>query len=274
MEHKKLAMTVDIPILMYHSVTENPPPATRKLSVRPTELDRQLRHLRENGFTGLTFTELCRRIQGRELLPPRSVVITFDDGYADMHAHALPLLMEHGFPATVFVTTGWLRDAGRHAAGRPLDRMLSWSQVRELAASGIEIGAHSHGHPQLDQLRLQALRAELRVSKALLEDGIGHPVPSLAYPFGYSCGRVRDEVASAGYQQAAGVGNAAARADGGDRFAVPRMTVGRSTSMTTFAKLADRRQLGWVYATDRALTRGWWCVRRARSVMSRIGQRA
>ena len=85
--------------------------------------------------------------------------------------------------------------------------MLSWSQITEAAGAGIEIGAHSRQHPQLDQLSRTALREELRVSKAQLEDRLGRPVPGLAYPFGYSSAAVREEARDAGHGYACAVGN-------------------------------------------------------------------
>jgi peptidoglycan/xylan/chitin deacetylase (PgdA/CDA1 family) len=254
---------------MYHSVTQDPPASTRSLSVRPADLKWQLRFLRDNGFTGLTFGDLCERAWSGAALPARPVVLTFDDGYADVHEEALPLLAEHGFPATVFVTTGWLRDAGRWAAGRPLARMLGWTQVQELSQSGIEVAAHSHSHAQLDQLDDRMLRSELTLGKALAEDRIDTPVRSLAYPYGYSSRRVRHAAEAAGYRQAAAVSNAAASV-AADALAVPRLTVRRSTSPAVFARLAFCDELHRVFRIDRALTTGWSLVRRSRYALGKI----
>lgn len=265
-------MTTTIPILMYHSVAEHPPDATRALSVRPVALAAQLRFLRSQGFTGLTFGQLCRTFRAGGVLPARPVVLTFDDGYADLHHEALPLLDEHGFNATLFVTTGWIDDAGHHGTGRPLDRMLSWCHVRELAAAGMEIGAHSRSHAQLDQIPDQALYAELYDSKALLEDQIGHKVGSFAYPYGYSSKRVREAVQAIGYSQAAVVGNAAANVEE-DLFTLSRLTVRRSMSPSTFASVADRRDLMRIFAIDRLLAMGWSSVRRTRYAMTRVRDR-
>jgi peptidoglycan/xylan/chitin deacetylase (PgdA/CDA1 family) len=259
-------MTQQVPILMYHSVTHHPPAATRSLSVRPTDLEWQLRHLRDNGFTGLTFTDLCVRTRTGAPLPARPIVLTFDDGYADTHEQALPLLREHGFPATVFVTTGWLRDAGPWAAGDPLDRTMVWSQVKELHDSGIEVAAHSHSHAQLDQLEDGPLHDELSLGKKLLEERLDRPVPSIAYPYGYWSRRVRDAVEGAGYDQAAAVANAASQ-PGRNVFAMPRLTVRRSTAPNTFARIAACADLHRVFALDRALTNGYSLVRRSRRAL-------
>jgi peptidoglycan/xylan/chitin deacetylase (PgdA/CDA1 family) len=261
-----------IPVLMYHAVSEEPSAATRTLSVRPDALAAQLRLLREEGFTPLTFTALAQALRLGQPLPTRPVALTFDDGYADFHREALPLLAEHRFTATVFVTTGWVADAGPDAAGRPLDRMLTWGQIDDLHREGIEVAAHSHSHAQLDQLPAPSLAHELRASKSRLEDRLGREVPALAYPYGYSSARVRDAVATAGYQYAAGVGNGVARA-GVDLLALPRLTIRRSTSLHTFRRIVHTEGIARLYLTDRALTKGYAVVRRGRYAASRVRDR-
>ncbi|MGH3965015.1 MAG: polysaccharide deacetylase family protein [Pseudonocardiaceae bacterium] len=256
-------MSAAIPILMYHAVAEHPAAATRRLSVRPEMLAAQLASLRQQGFTTLTFSRLGAALRGGGALPPRPIVLTFDDGYADFHREALPLLARYGCTATLFVTTGWVADAGEHAAGTPLDRMLSWSQIDEVFAAGFEVGAHSHSHAQLDQLPDAALRQELSVSKVLLEDRLGREVPGLAYPYGYSSARVREAVCAAGYRHAAAVSNATARPKA-DLFALPRLTIRRSTSLDTFRQIINGQGIPKIFFADRALTAGWLMVRRSR----------
>ena len=265
-------MTPSVPVFMYHSVRADPPPGTRRLSVHPRAFAEQLEVLREHGCTTVTFAALGEALRTGRALPERSVVLTFDDGYADAHEEVLPLLADAGFTATVFVTTGWLADAGEDAAGRPLDRMLSWGQVRELAAGGIEIGAHSHSHAQLDQVPGPSLREELRRSKDLIETRTGHEVTTLAYPFGYSSLRVRAAVADSGYRTAAAVANALPR-PGADLMAVPRLTVRRSTRPDTFARLLRGEAVARTFAVDHALTFGWAAVRRARYAYHRARDR-
>jgi peptidoglycan/xylan/chitin deacetylase (PgdA/CDA1 family) len=258
-----------LPILMYHSLSDAPAASTRALSVRPKMFGTQLSYLRRQGFTGLTFGELGQRRRTGQPLPARPIVLTFDDGYADLIEEALPMLIEHGFPATVFVTTGWLRDAGRHAAGTAPGRMLSWAQLAELSAAGVEVAAHSHSHPQLDQISAARLRADLGDCKRLLEDRLGRPVRSLAYPYGYSSKRVRTVAREIGYLQAAAVANATAAATC-DPFRVPRLTIRRSTSSATFASTVNGKWIRPHYAPDRALTAGWAVVRRTRSVLGTL----
>jgi peptidoglycan/xylan/chitin deacetylase (PgdA/CDA1 family) len=255
-------MTESVPILMYHAIAENPSAATRRLSVTPRSLDEQVAFLVERGFTGMTFSDLADAFETGKALPKRPVVLTFDDGYADFAHAAWPILQRYDFPATVFVTTGWIADAGPHAAGAPLDRMLTWAQVRELAASNIEIGAHSHSHPELDQLADATLCRELADSRALLEESIDAPVRALAYPFGYSSTRVRVAARAAGYRCAAAVRNVRAT-PAADLFMLPRLTVRRITDQTTFGAVVNGSD-GPVFRRDRLLTAGWASVRGTR----------
>jgi peptidoglycan/xylan/chitin deacetylase (PgdA/CDA1 family) len=262
---------IRVPILMYHSVTDAPNPDTRPLAVTPSAFADHLDYLKDRGFTPLTVADLIASLNhttGRSL-PERPVVLTFDDGYADFHEHALPLLDRHSFTATVFLTSGWVSDAGKDAAGRPLDRMLSWNQAREAAECGVEIGGHSHSHPQLDQLSDHDLRQELRRNKALLEDRIGRPVATMAYPYGYSSARVRREVRRAGYWAACAVNNAIT-AEGHDVLALPRLTVAHGTTPGMFRRAVEGRAVPLIYLKERVLTKGYAVVRRTRYGVRRL----
>jgi peptidoglycan/xylan/chitin deacetylase (PgdA/CDA1 family) len=261
-------MTTPVPILMYHSVAESPPYATRRLSVSPDSFEEQVSFLAEHGYTGLTFSELADAFENGKALPRRPVVLTFDDGYADFATTAWPILARYDFPATVFVTTGWMADAGANAAGKSLDTVLTRKQVRTLATAGIEIGAHTHSHPQLDQLSDSALREELGDCRTLLEEFSGGPVRALAYPYGYSSAQVRLATRAAGYRRAASVRNLQATSSE-NLFMLPRLTIRRSTTAATFAAVmvgADRE----VYWRDHLLTASWGAVRSVRRAGKRV----
>jgi peptidoglycan/xylan/chitin deacetylase (PgdA/CDA1 family) len=264
-----------VPILMYHSINERPPATTAGLAVGPAAFADQMDLLKDRGFTPLTLTEMIAVSRAlahgakRKIAAEKPVVITFDDGYADFHERALPILERHGFPATVFLTTGWMRDAGQNAAGLPLDRTLSWLQVEEAAAAGIEFGGHSHSHPQLDQLPDRTLRDELVRNKKLVEDRLGTPVRAMAYPFGYSSARVRREVGRAGYASACAVANDLA-ADRHDVLALPRLTVRATMSLGAFERAISGQGVPMLYLRDRILTKGYTVVRRGRYATRRM----
>jgi peptidoglycan/xylan/chitin deacetylase (PgdA/CDA1 family) len=245
-----------VPVLMYHEISGNP--LHGKMAVAPEVFADQLGYLRDAGFTAVTAGALATVLaDGTGELPERPVVITFDDGYGDFYIHAMPLLKQHDMVSTMFMTTDW---AGLGDSER---RMLTWSELAEVAADGTEVGGHTCKHPQLDQLPEGALREELHRCKSLLEEKLGFAVPGLAYPFGYSSPLVRRVAREVGYMYAYAVGNALTTSKS-DRFALPRLTVKRSTTMDSFMKMVNGQDTPTLQR-DRALTRGYSVVRRARA---------
>lgn len=268
-----------VPVLMYHSVHADPTPATRTLSVHPDAFAAQLAVLYDMGFTAITMAALVRHWRRRALglesprLPDRPVVLTFDDGYADFHRTVLPLLAEHRATASLYVTTGWLADAGPHWTGAPLGEMLSWGQLAEIAAEGVEIGGHSHSHPQLDQLPPGLLRYELTINQELLEQRLQQPLETFGYPFGYSDALVRRAVRRRGYTGACAVANAMAQPRQGP-YALSRLTVRRGTGLEDFCALVQGHSLTRLYGRDRLLTRGYAVARRGRRTLVRAATAA
>ncbi|WHM41441.1 polysaccharide deacetylase family protein [Streptomyces sp. BPTC-684] len=246
---------------MYHAVGHRPAEAAYGLSVSPDAFAEQMDVLADRGFTPLTTAGLAHAWRSAGALPRRPVLITFDDGYEGVHRHALPVLAKHGFAATLFVSTGWLR--GAHEEGGALDTMLDWDQVRELAAAGTEIGGHSHTHPQLDQLGDDRLWFETLRCKEIVAEELGTRPVSFAYPYGYSSRRVRRTVRAAGFAQALAVGNALAERRQGP-YALERVTVRRGTGIEEFERLVEGRAIARTFARDRVLTKGYAVVRRGR----------
>ncbi|MGW0828072.1 polysaccharide deacetylase family protein [Streptomyces sp. NPDC002845] len=259
-----------VPILMYHAVATAPGDATRALSVAPEAFAEQMALLGDLRLTPVSTAELAAGWRFGRPLPDRPVLITFDDGYEGVHRHALPVLAKHGFAATLFVSTGWIR--GAYDNGGALGTMLGWDQVRELAGAGVEIGGHSHTHPQLDQLDDDALRFEVRRCAEIVAGELSTRPASFAYPYGYSSRRVRRAVREAGFAQALAVGNALARRGQGP-YALRRVTVRRSTGIEEFERLVEGRAIARNFAGDRALTKGYAMVRRARQVRKAIRSR-
>jgi peptidoglycan/xylan/chitin deacetylase (PgdA/CDA1 family) len=168
-------------------------------------------------------------------LPPRSVTITFDDGYQDNFA-AFEELAKRGMTASWFVVS---RDIGAHAAWQdsrgPQRPMLNASQLREMLAGGMEIGAHSHTHRRLTHCDDAALAHELTHAKATLEALLQHPVTSLAYPYGVYDERVVAAARAAGYQTACTTRTGWAQA-GNDPLQIRRLSIYADDSLSRFAR--------------------------------------
>ncbi|EFL27293.1 succinoglycan biosynthesis protein [Streptomyces himastatinicus ATCC 53653] len=213
--------TGPVPILMYHAVAHTPARATHALSVSPGAFAEQMGLLGASSFTPVTCARLADAWRGGDALPPNPVLITFDDGYEGVHRHALPVLDRHGFAATLFASTGWLR--GRYETDGALDVMLDWGQVRELAAAGMEIGG---SQPYPSAARPARRRAAPLRGGALPGHPRGRAGPSAGVvrlslrllrppgPAGGAGGRVRS--VARGGQRAGGPPPGAVRAAAGD----------------------------------------------------------
>ena len=246
-----------VPVLMYHEIADS---ATTDdpLAVAPAVFADQLAYLRDAGFTSVTASALSDSLaNGGQELPERPIAVTFDDGHEDFYTDALPLLKQRDFTGTLFMTTDWVGFVGY---GK---RMMTWSQLAEAAEAGAEIGAHTRSHPQLDQLPENRLREELYGSKSLLEDELGLEIPGMSYPFGYSSARVRRVARDVGYAYSYSVGNALTTS-AMDAFALPRLTVKRSTTMDSFRRMVNGQDT-LALKRDRMLTKGFSVVRRARA---------
>ena len=202
-------MMTAIPILRYHSVSTDPAGWIAPLSVSPTTFADHVDLIAASGRTAMTVSELSAALTGRRPLPRRPIVITFDDGFADF-ADAAEVLSEHCLPSTLYVTTGALRGRGSRPSDMalPYAPMLDWSQLPELYELDVEIGAHTHTHPQLDTLPPSAIACEILQSKEMLEDALGLEVLSFAYPHGFHCEKTRRLVRTLGYSSACAVTNA------------------------------------------------------------------
>ncbi|MGH2796418.1 MAG: polysaccharide deacetylase family protein [Solirubrobacterales bacterium] len=193
----------DVLILCYHAVSER---WHAPLSITPRALESQLEFLIRRGYRGATFREAI-------LTPgPKTLAVTFDDGYRSVTELARPILSGLGLPATVFVPTAfagtpkptawpgtdhWLGGEHEHELAP-----MSWEELRALAGQGWEVGSHTRTHPHLTRLDDAGLHAELEGSRSDCERHLGLPCRSLAYPYGDHDERVVAAAARAGYETA------------------------------------------------------------------------
>lgn len=216
-------------VLLYHSVHPTAPHRT----CTPDAFALQMQWLNEN-CTVMSLDELWdRRYEPTADRP--AVAVTFDDGFADNHEFALPILAEAKIPAVFFLTTGLLDDradvrarfARFHGTTAAEIRGLSWSQVKEMLAEGMVIGGHTVTHPNL-AIEHEHIVSEIKGSCSILSERLGVPVDTFAYPFGkpkhnYNS-RVVDAVAKAGLQKAVTV-TFLPVSQSSDRFRIPRFAV-------------------------------------------------
>jgi peptidoglycan/xylan/chitin deacetylase (PgdA/CDA1 family) len=225
-----------IPVLLYHSVSDQPTGQFGTYTVSRSQLASHLDQVISLGFSTRTVGQLIAQRAAGVPLPARTAVITFDDGFADFD-NAWAELAQRGLAATLYVTAGTMGGLSKWLAplGAGELRMLSRSQLLDLAADGCEIGAHSVSHPQLDCLARPAAATEISQSKDALEQVLGRPIDTFAYPHGYHDKAVKQLVAAAGFSSAAAVRNALSPADD-DPFALARVTV---TSDFTAERIAE-----------------------------------
>ena len=194
----------DIPILLYHSITEpGLPLASNSLALSANDFEQQMDYLYTHGYHCIPLQTILDSKHEGAALPLKAFALTFDDGYQDLATRAYPILQRYGFTATVFVVTERVGGKGNWPGetGKPL---LTWNQIRALAGEGITFGSHTCNHLRLPYLPQQVIQQELAWSKNRLEDELGHQIHFLAYPYGHSNSRVQEMAVEIGYTGAFG----------------------------------------------------------------------
>ena len=185
-------------ILTYHSVSNFPSEKAIPYDNVPPELFRtHMEILARDRFNVISLRDLARIIEVNREIPPRTIAITFDDGYKNNHLNALPVLEEMGFKAAFFVIAGglgmnepfkhllWDRAAKDHYRKDPESRLpMNWVEVRELRERGHEIGSHGMTHRSIGNQPYKEGKEEIVRSKEFLEEVVAGPVTLFAYPFG------------------------------------------------------------------------------------------
>jgi len=257
-----------IPILLYHSIGNQVSSSSRFFtwSTTPSNFTLQMSYLHENNYTPITVSKFVESINDKAAkLPQNPVLITFDDGFADFYAHAFPVLQDYSFVSTMYIiptlvgeTSRWLCRIGEDK--RPI---MSWEQIREIEANGVECGAHSCTHPQLDMLSPKKAHNEIIQSKSELENELGHAVSTFAYPYGYFNQRVRNTVVQAGYTSACAVKHAMSGLND-DLFALSRIIIRRETTLEQFAEMLKGLNLPITPVKEKFKTKVWRLIRRTK----------
>ena len=207
-----------LPIVTFHAVEESASP----IAFPPRRFHDLVRMIHARAHVAISLRRAVEHLAHGAPLPPRTLVLTFDDGYRSVHDEAFPLLRDLGMSATVFLTCG---DGDAPSTERLPDcggrEALSWEEIRRMSEAGIEFGGHTRTHPDLTGLEDAELRAEIAAGAEMIEKETGERVRSFAYPFGRWDARVRREVMRR-YDCACTDRLSVAR-PGHDRFTLPRV---------------------------------------------------
>jgi peptidoglycan/xylan/chitin deacetylase (PgdA/CDA1 family) len=196
---------IRLPILMYHSLSDDPEngvAAYYRTNTAPGVFSQQMRLLAGDGYKTMDLMHAVRLLSAGEQPPERTVIITFDDGYRDFYLHAFPALQEHAFTSTMFLATAFVGKQGASFNGKEI---LTWPEVREMRRAGFAFGSHTVNHPELEHLSEKEIERELRDSRAEIEQQLGEPATTFAYPYAFPQGNrpfvqtFRDLLIQAGY---------------------------------------------------------------------------
>lgn len=170
---------IHVPILMYHYVSELPEDADeyrQDLTVMPAIFYAHMQYLYEQGYTTISLYQLHEALYTGAELPPRPVVLTFDDGHIDHYETVLPILQEFGFTGTFFIITG-LADVNH-------PEYMTWGQIQILAEAGMDMESHTKTHRDLRERDVDFLVYEILGSIESLEAHLQRPARIFSYPAG------------------------------------------------------------------------------------------
>jgi len=174
-----------LPILMYHSISDDPETGIQpyyRVCTSPQRFREQMQWLKDGGYQAVGLSTALHRMR-EEVVPNghKLVALTFDDGFLDFYTNAAPILREFGFQATMYLATGLIGGANSF---KNRDCM-NWKQVEELHGLGCEFGSHTINHPELVRLSWDEIANELGGAKTEIENRLGAPVKAFAYPYAF-----------------------------------------------------------------------------------------
>jgi len=233
----RLPVSYDFPrILMYHSIDNHCGEKYDKWRVTPENFRRQMAYLKNHGWTSFTMNELT----DAKNLPPKSFVVTFDDGYENTYTNALPILREFNFKATIYLLPNLKDNSYDNHLTSHVDNLLNSEQILQMQNYNIEFGAHTMNHVNLLKVSQDEAKNEIEISKKEVEKITSKPCVSFAYPYGKFDENIKNFVKNAGYKSAVVVDRGVW--DKKDNFAIHRLgIIGRDTMFDFWLRLTRIR---------------------------------
>lgn len=213
-----------VPVLMYHSIGFE---KGNELRVPVEKFSEQMKFLKDNGYTTLSLDELYDFFNNNKHIPSKSIVITFDDGYADNYSNAYPVLKECGFKATMFVITSTIDKN---------NSCLNSSQLKEMQNNGISIESHTVNHVELDKISYAKQLYTLKKSKDMIENILDNKVYYICYPVGKWNNDTLKAAKQAGYKMGFTTKNSLSNKANG-LYTLNRVRINASYGITTFKKV-------------------------------------
>ncbi|MCP4358518.1 MAG: polysaccharide deacetylase family protein, partial [Chloroflexi bacterium] len=176
-------IVMPVPILMYHAVHER----RSMISISPDLFAWQMQWLYERQFRVRPLREVIPLIHSGASLPPRTIVLTFDDGLTSVYEHAFPIMQRYQFTATIFLISNYMGQKNNWPS-QPTNiaefSVMTWEQAQEMQVAGFDFGAHTATHPKLDLISPEAAVTEIVTSKTVIEERLRQPVDLFAFPYG------------------------------------------------------------------------------------------
>jgi peptidoglycan/xylan/chitin deacetylase (PgdA/CDA1 family) len=235
MSRPSSSATPALAILGYHKIGAPPGGWETWFYIPESTFASQLACLRDAGFEVIDITRLLRGLDEPESLPRRAALITFDDGYRSNLEVAVPWLRRFGFPAVMFVPTDYIGGLNSFDAdAEPEEAICDFAELRELERAGVSVQSHGAAHRRFSALTPAEQERELARSRAVLEEGLGHPIELFSFPYGDDGPdptRLKRLMRSIGYRAACLYGGGVNAVPVADRFRLARLAMGPDTDL-------------------------------------------
>lgn len=209
-----------VPVLMYHMIGDV---KDNDAVLLESHFRQQMQFLKDNDYHPITLQQLYAYMVNKQPIPERPVVLTFDDGYPDTYTVVTPIMKEYGFACTVFIPT-YDADQGTR---------LTWQQIKEMQAAGIQIASHCHHHDEMGEMTAEQLRSEIATSQQRLKEELGIDNAFFCYPYGSEDEAAEKELRRAGIKLAFTMKSGWAKY-GDNPYAVRRVWIGNAVDIDNF----------------------------------------